>query len=296
MALGAELSAPLWDASSQVSRDDSCAYLSLSMLDLIAACGDAEAWRRYEELGRQAFCPTRFLTHVLAQENPGLVVTTCHVRMERAAVLAARQRGCPSLLRLRQLLHDRAIGRVVRASFEAGQWLPDWRSQQDHRQSYSADPQRVGGVVLDLIHEIDAAPWLLGPLTPVACQIAQVPALGIRSEAVATALLRRDAGALVQIGLDYVARRPLRRYQLVGEAGTLCWDLLRRELVLDTPQGSELIDCGPEAFTVAATYPAEMAAFLAAVRGEATPLQPLQDGLDSAALAISLKELAWANL
>jgi hypothetical protein len=77
MALGAELSAPLWDASSQVTWDDSCAYLGLTMLDLIGACGDAEAWRRYEELGRQAFCPTRFPTHVLAQENPGLVVTTC---------------------------------------------------------------------------------------------------------------------------------------------------------------------------------------------------------------------------
>ncbi len=98
MALGAELSAPLWDATSQVSWDYSCAYLGLSMLDLIAECGDAEAWRRYEELGRKAFCPTRFLHHVLAQENPGLVVTTCHVRMERAAVLAARQRGCPSVL------------------------------------------------------------------------------------------------------------------------------------------------------------------------------------------------------
>jgi predicted dehydrogenase len=237
-------------------------------------------------------------------EKP-VVTTAAELQAVRAAKAACgraavTQVGCnlrflPSLLRLRQLLQDGAIGRVVRASFEAGQWLPDWRPQQDHRQSYSADPQRGGGVVLDLIHEIDAARWLLGQLTPVACQIAQVPALGIESEAVATALLRSEAGALVQIGLDYVARRPVRRYQLVGEAGTLSWDLLRRELVLETPQGSELIDCGPEAFAVAATYPAAMAAFLAAVRGNAAPPQPLQDGLDSAALAISLKELAWAN-
>ena len=29
------------------------------------------------------------------------------------------------------------IGPMARASFEIGQWLPDWRPTQDHRQSMS---------------------------------------------------------------------------------------------------------------------------------------------------------------
>ena len=211
------------------------------------------------------------------------------------------QVGCnlrflPSLLCLRQLLHGGAIGQVVRASFEAGQWLPDWRPNQDHRQSYSADSKRGGGVVLDLIHEIDAARWLLGELHPVACQATQVPALEIMSEAVATALLRSETDALVQISLDYVARRPVRRYQFVGDKGTLLWDLPRQELILETPEEQTWIDPGISGFDVEATYRNAMVAFLAAARGEALSFQPLQDGLASAALAIGLKELAWQNL
>lgn len=96
--LGAELSAPLWDPTGPLSWDESCAYLGISMLDLIASHGEAEAWQRYRQQGRKAFCPTRFLGCVLVQEQPRVVVTTCLVRMERAATLAARQRGCRSLL------------------------------------------------------------------------------------------------------------------------------------------------------------------------------------------------------
>jgi predicted dehydrogenase len=234
------------------------------------------------------------------------VVTTAADLRAVEAVVAARgvgaptQVGCnlrflPSLQRLRQLLQAGAIGRVVRASFEAGQWLPDWRPQQNHRLGYSADPARGGGVVLDLVHEIDAALWLLGDLTAVAAQTAAVPVLEIASEAVATALLRSAGGALVQIGLDYVARSPVRRYQLIGEDGTLCWDLPRRELRLETPRRSELIDCGEGGFDVAQTYRTAMAEFVTAVQGGAPTSQPLEQGLRTAALALRLKELACPN-
>ncbi len=147
-------------------------------------------------------------------------------------------------------------------------------------------------MLLDLIHEIDAARWLLGDLSPVACQIAAIPALEIPTEGVATALLRSANGTLVQIGLDYVARRHLRRYQLVGERGTLIWDLADQFLQLQTPERQQMIDCGNSGFDVATTYRTAMQAFLAGLRGEAAPVQPLQDGLASAELAIALKEMA----
>ncbi len=237
-------------------------------------------------------------------EKP-VVITAVDVEAVRLAChrhgfRAATQVGCnlrwlPSLQRMHELVIAGTIGRVVRASFDAGQWLPDWRPHQDHRQSYSADPQRGGGVIFDLIHEIDAARWLLGNLNPLACCSASVAALEIGSEAVAAALLHSEAGALVQLALDYVARRPLRRYQLVGEAGTLCWDLPSQSLVIESAAGVQLIDCGYGGFDVGLTYSSAMADFLNAVQGRGMTLQPLEEGLLSAALAIQLKELACPN-
>lgn len=204
-------------------------------------------------------------------------------------------RFLPSLQRLQHLVLSGVIGRVARASFEAGQWLPDWRPSQDHRQSYSADPVRGGGVVFDLVHELDAARWLLGEMTAVQAITSQVAALEIASEAVAGAVMRSEGGAIVNLGLDYIARRPIRRYQLVGELGTLTWDLPARILTLDTPAARESIDCGEGGFDVAATYKTAMAGFLAALQSGAPTSQPLEEGLKSSELAIRIKEQACLN-
>ena len=135
-------------------------------------------------------------------------------------IIPQTQVGCnlrflPSLQRLKDLIAQGVIGRIVRASFEAGQWLPDWRPRQDYRKSYSADPDSGGGELFDLIHEIDAAYWILGDLTPLACAVENVLSLDIKSESVATSLLRSNDGCLINIGLYYVDTSPLRRYQLV---------------------------------------------------------------------------------
>lgn len=96
MELGSKLSKGTWNESSGIPFGESCAYLGISMLDLIDELGEDKAWKAYREDERKSFCPKRFLGRVLDLEKPDLVVTTCHVRMERAAVIAAKSRGLVS--------------------------------------------------------------------------------------------------------------------------------------------------------------------------------------------------------
>lgn len=128
MALGAKLSEGLWDKTSGIPWEESCAYLGVSMVDLIAEQGEAEAYRRYQAMGRKVFCPTRFMTEVLRQEQPQLVVTTCHVRMERAAVLAARAL-CITSVRIEDLFGYSLLGEY--SASRAPRLLPEaeWPDQ-----------------------------------------------------------------------------------------------------------------------------------------------------------------------
>ncbi|MFN4210980.1 MAG: Gfo/Idh/MocA family protein [Devosia sp.] len=204
-----------------------------------------------------------------------------------AHVAGFNLRLLPSLEDARQAIQQGDLGQIVRASFSAGQWLPDWRKGQDHRQGYSARSSDGGGVLFDLSHEFDAARFLLGEMSLLHTATARVGALEIDSEGVAIATARTATGALVSVNLDYVARYPIRRYELVGTEGTLTWDLPAKSLFRRGPDGRADLSEDPRDFDVAATYQTAMQAFLAGARtGLASGLQDLEDGLRSTELSI----------
>jgi predicted dehydrogenase len=217
--------------------------------------------------------------------------------------LPPTQVGCvlrflPSLRQVHAWLRAGAVGTVVRASLEVGQWLPDWRPAQDYRGSYSADPARGGGVVLDLIHELDLACWLFGGPTTGRPRLlgawgGRKSRLEIASEDVALLALRTDSGALLSVQLDYVARNPLRRLQVVGDAGTITWDLPRRACCLQR-SGEPAQEV--EGFDTGRTYVDALEELLHAVeRGTPTSL-PLHEALPATGLAIEANQKIRTSL
>ncbi|MGH6626573.1 MAG: UDP-glycosyltransferase [Burkholderiaceae bacterium] len=80
-----------------VDELETAAYLGLSFSDLVAAVGRQEALARYASHGRQAFVPVRTLQRILRQVAPDVVVATNSPRAERAAIVAARELGIPSV-------------------------------------------------------------------------------------------------------------------------------------------------------------------------------------------------------
>lgn len=80
-----------------VDRQETAAYVGLCYAELEAEVGRAEAKRRFERNGRQAFLPLRTLTRILRRVEPDLVVATNSPRAERAAIEAAGALGIPAV-------------------------------------------------------------------------------------------------------------------------------------------------------------------------------------------------------
>lgn len=202
-------------------------------------------------------------------------------------------RMLPSLQRARLLVEQGRLGTIARASFSAGQWLPDWRSTPDFKQNYSASRALGGGVIFDLSHELDAARFLLGEIELASCLAMYLSSIDIATESAASMLGRSRAGGLVTVNVDYVARKPIRRYEIVGDVATLVWDLAARRLEIQDRNGIEILADGGADFDVGATYVSIMRALVDGNRtGYAADLQSLEDGLISTALAIRAGELA----
>jgi predicted dehydrogenase len=224
------------------------------------------------------------------------------VAVEKRALVAPVVVGCnlrylPSLQRAGEILRSGVLGRIVRAQFEVGQNLSQWRTGRVLRGSYSAQAVLGGGVLFDLVHEVDLARWLLGPLqvrASISGQFSQpLAALGLCSDDVHVALLSLASGAPVTVSLDYVSQVLVRRHVFTGELGTLTWDLACRRCWIDGTQGVIELAAGAEAFDMAQTYRAQMHDWLQAIDNPAhNVVSSLADSLESTALMLAMKEAA----
>lgn len=206
-------------------------------------------------------------------------------------VVGCNLRFLPSLIAFKALVDEGRLGNLVRADFEAGQWLPDWRPSQDYRLGYSANRSQGGGVLLDLIHEVDAALWLLDDFEHVTGYATHASALEIDTDDCAGILMARAGGPITSVRVDYVSRKPVRRYTLVGDRGTATWDLRSSTIVLDDEAGSQEIQLPAGAFDVSKTYLSAMQELLGAIKSNRPSTQPLEEGLRALTTVLRAKHI-----
>ena len=126
--------------------------------------------------------------------------------------------------------HIEALGKITGVNVECRSWLPSWRAGTDYRGSYSADATH-GGVLLDLVHEIDYCLQLFGPPAELSATLSHDSVLGIASESTAHLLWRYNSYDLRMV-LDYVSRPPSRCLSVYGTLRSLRWDLLEASMTL----------------------------------------------------------------
>jgi predicted dehydrogenase len=194
----------------------------------------------------------------------------------------------PGLERLKALVDQHAIGKILSARADYGEYLPDWHPWEDYRDSYSGRLDLGGGPVLTLSHALHAVCWLLGAPRRVTAVAARASALEIDTEDVADILLQFQPGQTATVHVDYLSRPPRRGIELVGEDGLLRWDFDQNRLAQYLPGARQWrIEEGDPRFERNDMYLAELRHFVGCVRGEIE--RPLVDGQQGAAvLAIAL--------
>ena len=188
-------------------------------------------------------------------------------------------RFLPAVRLLRDLVSSGALGRVLYARFEAGQYLPDWRPGRDYRETYSASCARGGGVALDLSHEIDAMRFVVGDPRAASVVRRHVSDLEIDSDDLFEGRYDLAGGAIASVHLDYLAPHRVRAYRVLGSAGEATCDIANGTLTVTHLGGEPTAETDPALFNVAATYPAQIDAFLAAhAGGDGDTLATLAEG------------------
>ena len=196
----------------------------------------------------------------------------------------------PGLQKVRQLLQDSAIGHVAAIQAQVGQYLPDWHPWEDYRKGVSARVETGGGVILDLIHEIDYVTWLMGDAKEVMSMNGRVSSLEIQTEDTAAILIRFMNNAIGTINLDYIQRTLSRSCRIIGEEGTITWDFLNQKVSWYLATDKAWHEFSYSGFQRNDRFLAEMKHFLECLQGKAKPEVNLESGSRSLKIALAAKE------
>ena len=204
----------------------------------------------------------------------------------------------PPIQKLKQLVDESAVGKILWARVEVGSYLPDWRPWQDYRKSYTARRELGGGILLDGSHEIDYVTWLFGAPQEVACMAGRLSQLDVNVEDCATILLRFPDGTRVDVHSDFIQRSYSRNCTLAGSEGTINWDIKSNVVQIARPGGQvEAVNFDCE---LNGMYVAELSHFLECVENGTRPRFGLDDAILTLRIALaarrSAEERIWVYL
>lgn len=108
-------------------------------------------------------------------------------------------------------------------------YLPDWRVNQDYRETYSAKKSLGGGVSIDLIHEWDYLTYLFGFPEKIYNFSGKYSHLEIDSEDISIYIAKYN-DKLIELHLDYFGRKIKREIEIYMEKGTVIGDFINKEV------------------------------------------------------------------
>jgi predicted dehydrogenase len=126
--------------------------------------------------------------------------------------------------KIKELLENNEIGKVISVNVESGSYLPDWHLDEDYRDSYASKENLGGGVVLTCIHEIDYLHWFFGEIKELFAITGKFSDLKIEVDDLASVIIKFSNNIIAQLHLDFFQRPDFRCCKIVGINGTIYWD------------------------------------------------------------------------
>ncbi|MDO8500043.1 MAG: Gfo/Idh/MocA family oxidoreductase [bacterium] len=187
----------------------------------------------------------------------------------------------PLLQKMKTLVDEGFVGKVISASVDSGEYLPDWHPWEDYRATYPARRALGGGVVLTQSHDLDYLYWFFGMPKRVAAFGGTKTGLEIDADDLVKGLLEYSNGVVVSLHMDFYQRPPRRIFEIMGTKGTLCWNYHGKKMEF-TPYGSKeqpQVWTDPEGFERNIMFLDELRHFFACIEGREQPRVTFRDGL-----------------
>jgi len=136
----------------------------------------------------------------------------------------------PLIKKVKDFIKKQKLGHIYLVQIHSGSYLPDWRSNRDYRLSYSSKKNEGGGVLLDIIHEINYFRFIFPEkIISISNHHNKISNLEITSDDIAILCIHQKSH-YTSIILNYFQKLPERYIKIYGENKTLLCDLEKSNL------------------------------------------------------------------
>ena len=134
-------------------------------------------------------------------------------------------RWWPSLIRVKELLSNQAVGRLRHATFTMAAHLADWHPWERYQDCFMASRELGGGALLDESHWLDLMLWYFGMPESIFASVEKLSELEIETDDTVDLLAAYPGKRMqVMLHLDLYRRPHEKSIQLVGDTGTIEWE------------------------------------------------------------------------
>jgi predicted dehydrogenase len=210
-----------------------------------------------------------------------------------ASVVGYQMRFNPCLMRIKTLLSEKAIGRVISVRAEVGDYLPAWHQYEDYRQLYASRSELGGGVILTQIHELDYLFWMFGLPNRVYAAGGHLSELELDVEDMVDILMEYDTlkgTMIVNLHMDFVQRPTSRSCTVMGTKGKIHADLKESTLVYFDSLGNVVESTSFREYDRNLQFLDEIKLFLESEKGVQYPLVTVREASQSLRMALAVKE------
>jgi predicted dehydrogenase len=210
-----------------------------------------------------------------------------------AAFVAYQFRFHPGLSLIKTMIADRKLGHLTGAHIVNGEYLPGWHPYEDYRETHPARRELGGGCLRIQTHELDYALWLFGMPRQVFAVGGQLSRLEVNVEDAVDILMQcQDDGRPlpVHIRLDYLQRPPQRVCEVIGDEGKVLYNYYLDQVEFYHTESRRVETYKFAGFDRNQMFIDEIRHFLDCVRGDATPLVDLREGLRSMTIGLAADE------
>jgi predicted dehydrogenase len=292
LQLGAEVS--VWRARSELLAEISHDFPVHVRTDLPNAITEAEAVVVATATDQHVSIATAtlkagralFIEKPLSHDWDG-IDNLSHLAKDKIVEVGFQLRAHPNLIALASKLRQPEQQRLLTYRLAMGHRLDAWRPNQVYEQGYSAHASRGGGALFDLIHQIDIALWLFGPVVGVHAVLAKLGLLNIQGDDVTNLLLTHKNGATGHIQLDMASPVYRCEVEVMTTNALLRWSNTEGKLRQLSPEGETILDCLPEGFKRNDLFYSHMAHWLKRIDNtEVLPLCSFEDALEALRVAL----------